>query len=158
MRRQQLEHLQVSDRLARSVGVERHAGRVPAVTADGASMRPRQERGLPRTSARYSRVERSAPHERLKPSVRLRGAGDDEQTRGVAVEAVHDAGPVGLAAADPMYEQAVDERAARTSGAWMNCDAGGLVDDEQVLVLVRDADARDLLGLERNRALGAPAP
>src|SRR5687768_3422998 len=47
-------------------------------------------------------------------------------------------------------EQPVDERAASVTRGGVHDDAGGLVDDEKMLVLVGDAE-RHLLGLELGR-------
>jgi hypothetical protein len=58
-----------------------------------------------------------------------------------------------VAAADPVREQRVDERAARVPRRRVHDDAGGLVDDEQMLVLVGDADV-DRLGLQLRRGFG----
>ena len=49
-----------------------------------------------------------------------------------------DAGPCGLGPARRLPEQRVDQRSGRMAGAGMDDDARGLVDDEQVLVLVGD--------------------
>ena len=73
--------------------------------------------------------------------MRLVRAGDDEQPGRVAIEPVHDPGPVLVVTAGRVErEQPVHERAALAmSGAWMHDDAGRLVDHEQVLVLEGDA-------------------
>ena len=84
--------------------------------------------------------------------MRLVRARDDEQARRVAVEPVDDSRPLRLLAArDRVAEQPVDERPARVAGRRMHDDARRLVDDEQVLVLVGDAQV-ELLGLEARRA------
>ena len=49
-----------------------------------------------------------------------------------------DAGTIGVAARDVVLEQAVDERAARVPRRRMHDQAGRLVDNDQVLVLVGD--------------------
>jgi hypothetical protein len=82
--------------------------------------------------------------------MRLLRARDDEQARRVAVEAVNDAGPVGILAAGRPTEQPVDESASSPPGSWVDDHPGGLVDDEQVLVLEGDSE-RDVLVLERLR-------
>ena len=96
-------------------------------------------------------LELSLPNELLEPLVGLVRAGYDEQARGVAVEPVDDSGPVLVPAGGPAGE-AVDERPGRVAGAWMNDDARRLVHDEQVLVLVGDAEL-DVLGLDLPRRL-----
>jgi hypothetical protein len=146
--RQELHDLEVRDRLARRVGVERHARRLAPVAAD---------RRLDPSAARA----RAAPHERqvlpldlaltqrrLEPLVCLVRAGHDQQPRRVAVEAVDDARPVRVLPARRLPDEPVDERARASAGAGVHGDAGGLVDDEQVLVLEGDAQ-RDVLLLER---------
>ncbi len=80
--------------------------------------------------------------------MRLLRAGDDEQPGGVAVEAVDDPRPVLVAAGGVVREQAVHERPALVPRARVDDDAGGLVDDEQVLVLPDDVEVH-LLGGER---------
>ena len=59
-----------------------------------------------------------------------------------------DSRPILVATGSVEGEQAVDERAGVVARARMNDDAGRLVDDEQVLVLPRDAEVH-LLGDER---------
>ena len=61
-----------------------------------ASIRPRFDRGRPRTSARYSRTSSRRLSRALEPAVRLVGAGDDEEPRRVPVEAVDDSRPLRL--------------------------------------------------------------
>ena len=87
----------------------------------------------------------------------LLGARDDEQTGGVAVEAVHDAGALGVAAGGGggsgrrggTLDEQLGERVLAVALGWVHDDAGGLVDDEQVLVLVGDRE-----GLAHASALG----
>ena len=78
------------------------------------------------------------------------GARDHEQARGVPIEAVNDSRPVLVTARSLEGEQPVDECAGLVPCAGMNHDTGGLVDDEQVLVLPGDAEVH-LLGDERRR-------
>jgi hypothetical protein len=67
---------------------------------------------------------------------------------------VDDPGSFGLVAASRPAEQCVYERAGRVTGAGMDGDPCGLVDHEQVLVLVRDAEVeRGGDELERRRRL-----
>ena len=80
----------------------------------------------------------------------LLGARDHEQARGVAVEAMDDPRAVLLTAGCPGRGERMGERAAAgVTRRRMHDDAGGLVDDEQVLVLVADGQ----LG-RRDRGLG----
>ena len=80
--------------------------------------------------------------------------GDEEDARGVAVEAVDDAGAELAADAGEVadvVEQGVDEGARAVAGRGMHDDARRLVDRDQVLVLVEDRE-RDRLGLDRDGA------
>ncbi len=148
MARQQLLHLEMRDGLPRRVRVERVPQCVVAIAADR------------RVDHAGSRA-RSSDHERevftrhcarldelLQPAVRLRRARDHEQARRVAIEAMDDPRTVRLLPAfDVVREQSVHERPARMSRRRMHDDAGALVDDEQVLVLVRNAQVH-VLGSE----------
>ena len=103
----------------------------------GASMRPLRERGRPRTSAEVLPRQLAPAQEPLQASVRLVRAGDHEEPGCVAVEPVDDPGAVALLPAlDRVREQAVDERAGAVPRRRVHDDAGRLVHDEQVLVLV----------------------
>jgi hypothetical protein len=138
--REELDELEVRDRLTRAVAVEGLARRVPAVAAD---RRLDPARARPRLAPDEREVlafQVAATDELLQPAVCLLRARDDEQARGVAVEPVDDAGPVLLPALGAVLDQTVNERALSASGPGMDDDACGLVDDEQVLVLVRDAE------------------
>ena len=140
--------LEVRARLARVRAADGHARAHARVATD---------RRLDRAAAR----RRATLHERevfaldlatrerlLQRRVRLLGARDDEQPGGVAVEAVDDAGALGVAAGGAVREQ-LRERVLAMALGGMHDDAGRLVDDEQVLVLV--GDAKGLAG-------GAAAP
>ncbi len=81
--------------------------------------------------------------------------GDHQQAARVAVEAMDDPGPAH--AGDPAVfgaagpaEQGVDERPRRVSSRRMDDEPGRLVDDEQVVVLVDDAQ-RDRLAADVER-------
>ncbi len=82
--------------------------------------------------------------------------GDDEQARGVLVQPVHDARPLHPANAGQtlaaMGDQRIDERPGLVTGAGMHDEAGRLVDDDEVVVLVDDIE-RDILaqGLRGDR-------
>ena len=103
---------------------------------------PRRERGLPTTSARYSRDELAALDELLQLLVRLVRARDDHQPGRVAVEAVDDSRPLLLPARGAGERERMRERAAGVAGRRMDDDSGRLVDDEQMLVRVRDRQFR----------------
>src|SRR5262249_8379318 len=70
--------------------------------------------------------------------------------RGVAVEPVHDPRPLLVFPAAREADKPVDERTARVPGRRVHDNAGGLVDHEQVLVLVRHPQ-RHVLALEGRR-------
>ena len=77
--------------------------------------------------------------------VRARRLGDDEEARGVLVEAVDDARPPRAAHARDrgrVGERGGGERRVGVAGARMHDHAGGLVDHEHVVVLVHDRRAR----------------
>lgn len=80
--------------------------------------------------------------------MRLGVACEDEEAGRVAVEAVDDSRPVGVLSTGRPPEERVDERAAPPAGTRVDDDAGGLVDDQQVLVLVGDREGH-VLALER---------
>ena len=84
--------------------------------------------------------------------MRVLGTRHDEQPRGVAVEAMDDSGALGLVSAgDRVREEAVDERPFRVPGGRVDDHAGGLVHDEQVLVLPDDLERDGVVGHERAR-------
>ena len=90
-------------------------------------------------------LDLAAPDQSLETPVRLGRARDHHDARGVAVEAVHDPRPLRLVAArDRVAEQAVDERPRRVAGGRMHDEAGRLVHDEEVLVLVHDSELHRL--------------
>ena len=153
--RQQLDDLEVRDRVARRVGVERAPGRIAAVAADRRLDPPARERGRPRTSARYSRSSARPPHERLQAVVRLLACARRRAGRDVSRSSRWTMpGPLGVAAGEAAAEQALDERAGRVSGARVDDEPGRLVDDEQVLVLVGDPQVERLVArARRGRAL-----
>src|SRR6266702_185515 len=74
-----------------------------------------------------------------EPAVRLVGLGDQEQSRRIAVEPVHNARPpLGgpLRQGGAPSHQHVDERVVPVTGAGMDDQAGGLVEHREVLVFV----------------------
>ena len=130
--RQELTHIEVGDRIARRVGVERMPQGVAPVAADRrfdpAAARP----WSPDDERDVMTIELMAAHELLQPAVRLLRARDDHQPRRVAVEPVHDAGPVGISAGDVVLEQPVDERPGCMPGCRVNDEPGRLVDDDEI--------------------------
>jgi len=66
------------------------------------------------------------------------GYGDEQQAAGVLVDAVDDAGSRQLLEFRCVTQQPVHQRACRIAGTGMHDESRGLVDDEQMLVLVDD--------------------
>ena len=93
--------------------------------------------------------------QRLQRAVDLVRSGDHEQPRGVAVEAVHDPGAVGLVAPGGGSRQRLRERPVPVAAGRMHDDPGRLVDDQQVLVLVGDRERHRRTSAPRRRG---PAP
>jgi len=84
--------------------------------------------------------------------VRLLALRDDQQSRCVLVQAVHQPGAPGLAAGGPAGGERLHERAAAMAGGGVHDEARGLVDDQQVRVLVDDRQRRGLARRRRRRA------
>ena len=127
--RQELDHLEVCDRVLRRVGVQRAAGRVAPVAADRRLDPPAAR---PRAAADEREVLALEPaplHERPQALVRLLALRDDDQPRRVAVEAVDDPRRSGSPPARP--GDPLRERAGRVSGARVHDEPGRLVDDER---------------------------
>jgi hypothetical protein len=134
---QQLDQIEVRHRVSWDGRVERHPRPVGPVPAGGC-LDPSRARSRPAADEGHVLTnELATPHEVLQSSVRLPGAGDDEQAGRVAVEPVDDAWALGLlATCDRVREQAVHQCAAGMTGRGMNDDAGGLVDHDQMVVFV----------------------
>jgi hypothetical protein len=148
----QLEELEVCDCVAGAVGVEGLSGRVAAVAADGGldAALPR-----PRTSADEGDIgplEAVFPDELLQPLVSLVGSGNYEEPGCVAVEPMDDSRAVLVPACGSVGQHPVDERPGGMPRGRMHDDAGRFVNDEEVLVLVRNPEP-DLLRCQRRRSL-----
>ena len=122
----------------------------------GASMR-RPAITSPQTSAMYSFSTSRVAKLARQLFVRRVVLGDHHQPRRAAVETMHDPGP--LLAADAaeivdVVQQRVDQRAARMARRRMDDHPRGLVDHDEVVVLVEDRQ-RQRFGLRRRRR---PAP
>jgi hypothetical protein len=137
---QELLELEVSHRRPWGVRVERVPEPVAPVTADRRVDRPAPRARPAHHESEVLACQLPAPHEALEPGVRLLRAGDDEQARGVTVEAVHDSRAVLLAASGAGGGQRVCQCAAGVSRRRMNDDTRRLVDDEEMLVGVRDGE------------------
>ena len=70
--------------------------------------------------------------------LRLRRLGDDQQTRGVIVETMDDAGTRDAGERGSMVDERVSERAVEVPGARMNDQARRFVDHDDRVVLVHD--------------------
>jgi len=86
---------------------------------------------------RVRALEGALPHELHQPLVCVLRPRDGQQPRGVAVEPVHDPGPLGIAAR-AAAGQRIDERVAAVPRAGVDDQPGRLVDDQDVLVLPDD--------------------
>src|SRR5947208_4476827 len=84
-------------------------------------------------------LDQPSPERLLQPAMNILRARDDEQARGVAVEPVDDPRSLGLSPRHTARQQ-LGERVLAVSARRMHDQAGGLVDDEQVLVLVCDRE------------------
>src|SRR6478609_8264380 len=153
---EELLELEVRHGHAWRVRVERVPEPVVAVATDRrvdrAAARPRPARDEREVLAR----QRPTTHKPLQPRAGLVRTRDDEQPRGVAVEAVDDSGPFLLPALGPRGRERLRERAARVTGSREHDDACGLVHDEEVLVGVGDRELGWLdirLRLGRHRRL-----
>jgi len=150
--RQELLEFEVRHGRPRRVGVEGMAEPVVAVTSDR-----RVDRSAP--GARLAHDQREvlarqgpATDETLQLLVRLVRARDHEQSRRVPVEAMDDSRPILLPALGPCGRERLCERASGVTGRGVHHDTGGLVHDEEVLVLVRDGElGRRDVRLRRNR-------
>ena len=135
--RQRLEHGEVRARRARAAPTHGAALGRPGVAA---------ERGVDRAGARAGSaldqravgpVGLAALDHRGQAPVRLGVAGDDQQPGGVAVEPVHDARALGLAAAEQIAER-IDQGVAVVPRRRVHDQARGLVDHGEVLVDVHE--------------------
>ena len=151
MGRQQLHHLEVRDRVLRRVGVERAAVGSRRSRPIGASIRPRPRARAATDEREVLALEPAPLHERPQALVRLLAARDDDQPGRVAVEAVDDPRPLGIAAGERPASPWTSVPVACPAPGWTT-SAGRLVDDEQVLVLVRDPQV-ERLGLRDRRRL-----
>ena len=125
-----------------SVGVDRHQHPVAPVAADRRVDRPRSRRRVTVDQRQVLAAQPPRGDQRLQRAVDRVALGDDQQTRGVAVEAMDDSGPPRLLAAGRAPVQRLRERAGAVPAGGVDDDAGRLVDDEQVLVLVGDRERR----------------
>ena len=108
----------------------------------GASIVPVRAAGCPSTSARYSRCSSAPRDQRLQRAVDVVALGHDEQPRGVAVEPVDDPRAPRLLAAGARPPSACASVPVAVPARGVDDHAGGLVDHQQVLVLVGHRERR----------------
>ena len=145
VRGEQLAYLEVRYGLPRLVGVERASGRIAAIAAD-------RRIDAAARGARPSAHEREVAALDLAPANRLlqRGVGvlgprDDQQPGGVAIEPMHDPRTLRIRASGGAQRQKLAGESSRPlPRSGMHDETGGLVDDDEVLVLVREPDGDGL--------------
>jgi hypothetical protein len=151
--RQELVHLEMRDGLPRFVRVERPAKGVVAVTADRGVDAPAARARPTADEGNVVALQPTLAHELLEEAVRLLGPSDDQEAGGVAVETVDDARTLRVPSRNATVEQGVDKRPLLVPRCRVHDEPRRLVDDEQMLVLVRNPQG-ELLGLQRNGRLG----
>ena len=145
MTRQQALDLEVRNRVARRVRVERMPHRVMTVATDRCFDPTASRARAAADKCQVATVEQPLADKVLQPAVSFFGACDDQQPRGVPVEAVHDAGTVRhVSPGDPAIEQRLYERPSRMARGGMDDHSRGLVHHEQVFVLVGNAEVARL--------------
>ena len=137
---EELNELEIGDRLTGRSRVEGHPGRITPVAADR-SLDPTSARAGPAPYEHEVFADQLAPAQQpLQTPVRLLRACDYEQAGGVPVQAMDDARPFRLSSTrDRAAEKAVDERPAGMPCRRVDDDAGRLVHHEEMLVLPGDA-------------------
>ena len=140
--RQRALGLEVRDGGMRIVGVGGDLRPHTAVAAERRVDRPAPRRRPALDQRQVLAGDLALAQRGLQRGVDRLAARQHEQPRGVAVEPVHDAGTrrVGPAGDEPV--QRLDERPDRMPVPGMDDDARGLVDHQQVLVLVGDPERR----------------
>src|SRR4051794_27217569 len=133
--------LELRDCVTCGIRVERDPRRVAAVAADRRldPSRPRARASVHERDVRP--LERAVTHELLQPCMCFLRARDHHQPRRVAVEPVHDPGPLRVAPRD-LPGQRMDKRPLRMAVTRVHDEARRLVDDEQMLVLPGDCGLR----------------
>ena len=135
----------VARRRRPAVGDDRHARPRAGSRPIGASMRPTAAATVPGDEREVGLLDPARLELRHEGRLGRVVAGDHQQAARVPVEAMDDARPLhpgdpaGASPPSPS-EQRVDERAGGVAGRGWTTRPGGLVDDEQVVVLVDDRD------------------
>jgi hypothetical protein len=139
-RRQALDRLEMGDGVARPVAAGGHHGAAAPVASDrgvdraGLGVHAARDEGQV-LAAHLARAQLGGQR-----GVGLLGLRHDEQPRRVAVEAVDDAGPLRVGAAGDAAAERLRQRRPVVSAGGMRDQPGGLVDHEQVGVLVDDLE------------------
>ena len=137
---ERLDQLELGDRVARPVGLERHPGRIAAITADG-RLDAAAARAGPAAHERNVRPADVAPPQlRLQAGVGAGIAGHKQESGRVPVEPVDDARAAGIAARTGA-RQRIHQGRCGVAGHGVHEQARGLVDHHQVLVGVRHGHA-----------------
>ena len=147
---EQLHDFEQGHGIPRRRRIERVSRPIDPVTTDRSLDPARARSRRPFHEREVAPLDLTPANRLLKSLVRGVGPRDDEQAGSVAVEAVDNSRPILVTAGRVEGEQPVDERAGVVTRTGMNHDAGGLVDNEQVLVLPCDAEVH-LLGDKRCR-------
>lgn len=144
MRRERLDELEMGRRIPWLVGVQRAPGGIAAVATDRGvdSSRTRLRRSAHESGV--APLELAPPDRILEALVHLLRARDDDKPGCVSIETMDDARPLGRPARRTEREQLTRECCPSLTGAGMNGDAGGLVDDDEVLIRVPHLDGDGL--------------
>ncbi len=148
---QVLEHLEVRDRGARSLAIDRHPGAVARISTDGCVDGSRARRGNARHERSVLAANLAVDDGLLQAAERLIGAREHEEAAGVAVQAMHNAGALGWAARG-LPGQQLHQRGAAVPGCRVHHHAGGLVDDQDCVIPIERRHALHML-LDGRRAV-----
>jgi hypothetical protein len=146
-----LDDLEMRARLARAVAAHRHQLAVVAVAADRRVDRARPGVRAPLHERQVLALELAGPDQALERAVHGIGLRHDHQAGGVPVEAVHYPGAPGLGAARGAAGERLRKGAGRVAGRRVYDHPGGLVDDQQVVILEHDLIGHTLAGARIGR-------
>ena len=132
--RQRALDLEVRDGRLGLVGVAGDPRAHAAVAAERRVDRPLARRRAALDEREVLAGDRPGAHLRPQRVIGLHGAGDEQQARRVAVQAVDDACAVGVLPALGQPAQGLRQRAGAVAAGRVHDDARGLVDHQQVLV------------------------
>ena len=143
--RHELERVVVGDGALATVD-DGHAPFARGVTTDGRVDRARGRIEVASNHRMIDLFDRALLEGSLHDRVCELGLGDHHRARGAHVEPVHDALTLGRAVAGNAISsrlQVAQDRGSLPSGAGVGGDADGLVDDDNVLVVVEDRHVGD---------------